>query len=159
MLKILRPWSAYLDVRNTSQIDSLDEDQINTILLYFTQTEDSMGANYKCRNEFSLAENHCQRALSYARLFDGKEELKTDSLCAALRALYEIYRNQGNFDEALLLVEEAYNCVAIIYYPVHPKVQDAASSLIECLVCKGDFNHADTFAQLKFESLKDPGMD
>jgi tetratricopeptide (TPR) repeat protein len=71
--------------------------------------------------------------------------------------LYEIYRDQGKFDEASILVEEAYNCVAVTNNPVHPKVQDAASLLIECLVCKGDFDHAETFAQLTLESLKDPG--
>jgi tetratricopeptide (TPR) repeat protein len=71
--------------------------------------------------------------------------------------LYVIYRDQGKFDKAWILVEEAYNCVAIAYNPVHPKVQDAASSLIECLVHKGDFEHAETFAQLTLESLKDPG--
>jgi len=116
-----------------------------------------MGATYKRRNEFNMAEDHCQRALSYARLYEGKEEVKTDLLCAALIGLYEIYRDQGNFDKALILVEEAYNCVAVTYNPVHPKVQNAASSLIECLVNKGDFDHAKTFAQLTLESLKDPG--
>jgi len=37
----------------------------------------------------------------------------------------------------------------------------AASSLIECLLDKGDFEHAETFAQLTLESLKDPanGLD
>jgi tetratricopeptide (TPR) repeat protein len=33
----------------------------------------------------------------------------------------------------------------------------AASSLIECLLDKGDFEHAETFAQMTLESLKDPG--
>jgi tetratricopeptide (TPR) repeat protein len=74
-----------------------------------------------------------------------------------LIGLYEIYRVQGNFDKALILVEEAYNCAAITYNPVQPMVQKAASSLIECLVDKGDFDHAETFAQLTLESLKDPG--
>jgi hypothetical protein len=161
LLEHLRPWSAYLDSNRTSQIDSLDEGQINTTLAYFTQTERNMGAIYKCRNEFNLAEDHCQRALTYARLYEGKEDLKTDLLCPALLELYDIQRNQGNNNEALILVEEAYNCVAVTYNPVHPMVQEAASSLIECLICKGDFEHAETFAQLTLESLKDPrnGLD
>jgi hypothetical protein len=62
-----------------------------------------------------------------------------------LIGLYEIHRDQGKFDEALILD------------PVHPKVQEAASSLIECLGDKGDFDHAELFAQLTLESLKDPG--
>jgi tetratricopeptide (TPR) repeat protein len=57
----------------------------------------------------------------------------------------------------LILVEEAYNCVPIAYNLVHPVVQKAAGSLIECLIHKGDFDHAETFAQLTLESLKDPG--
>jgi tetratricopeptide (TPR) repeat protein len=157
MLAHLRPWSTYLNVSNTSQIDSLDKDQINSTLLYFTQTEVRMGIIYKYRNEFNLAEDYCQRALTYARLFEGEEELKTDLLYSALIGLYEIYRNQGNYDEASIFVEEAYNCVAITYNPVHPLVQHAASSLIECNINKGDFDHAETFAQLTLDSLKDPG--
>jgi tetratricopeptide (TPR) repeat protein len=50
-----------------------------------------------------------------------------------------------------------YNCAAIAYNPVHPKVQNAASTLIECLIYKGDFDHAETFAQMTLDSLKDPG--
>jgi tetratricopeptide (TPR) repeat protein len=157
MLALLSPWSTYLDLNCTGQINSLDEDQINTTLAYFTQTERNMGEICSRRNEFNLAANHCQRALSYARLYEGEEEVKTDLLCAALIALFEFYRNQGNYDEALTLVEEAYNCVAVAYNPVHPKVQKAASWLIECLICKGDFDHAETFAQLTLESLKDSG--
>jgi tetratricopeptide (TPR) repeat protein len=157
ILELLRPWSVYLDSNRTSQIDSLDEDQIIITLANFTQIERSMGAIYKRRHEFNLAEDYCQRALSYARLYEGKEEMKTDLLCAALIGLYEIHRDEGKFDKALIFVEEAYDCVAVTYNPVHPEVQDVASSLIECLICKGDFEHAETFAQLTIESLKDPG--
>jgi tetratricopeptide (TPR) repeat protein len=157
MLTLLRPWSTYLNVSNTSQIDSLDEDQINNTLAYFSQAERNMGAIYKRRNEFNLAEDYCQQALTYARLFEGEEEVKTGLLCSALIGLYELHRDQGKFDKALTFVEEAYNCVAVTYNPVHPEVQKAAGALIECLICKGDFEHAETFAQLTLESLKDPG--
>jgi hypothetical protein len=157
MLELLRPWSAYLDSNRTSQIDSLDEYQINTTLLYFTQIEGNMGAIYKRRNEFNLAEDYCKRALTYARLFECEEKVKTGLLYSALIGIYEIHRDQGKFDKALIFVEEAYNCVAVTYNPVHPEVQDAASSLIECLINKRDFEHAETFAQLTLESLKDPG--
>jgi tetratricopeptide (TPR) repeat protein len=145
------------NVSNTSQIDSLEEDQINNTLAYFTRAERNMGAIYKRRNEFNVAEGYCQRALTYARLFEGEEEVKTGLLYDTLIGLYKSYRNQGKHDEALIFVEEAYNCVAVTYNPVHPKVQKAASWLIECLVNMGDFEHAETFAQLTLESLKDPG--
>jgi tetratricopeptide (TPR) repeat protein len=157
ILELLRPWSTYLDSNRTSQINRLKEGQVNDILLYFTQTEGKMGAIYKRRNEFKLAEDHCQRALTYARLFEGKEETKTGLLYSALIELFEIHRNEGKIDEALIFVEEAYDCVAVTYNPVHPSVQKAASALIDCLLCKRDFEHAETFAQLTLESLKDPG--
>jgi tetratricopeptide (TPR) repeat protein len=116
-----------------------------------------MGSIHTNRNQFDRAKNHCQQALSYAKLYEGEEELKTDLLCKALKVSYNFYIYQGNYDEALVFAEEAYNCVAIAYNPVHPKVQDAASTLIECLVYKGDFDHAETFAQMTLDSLKDPG--
>jgi hypothetical protein len=50
MLELLRPWSAYLDSNRPSQIDSLNEGQINTTLLYFTQKEGNMGAICKRKN-------------------------------------------------------------------------------------------------------------
>jgi tetratricopeptide (TPR) repeat protein len=157
ILELLRPWSTYLDSNRTIQIDSLDEDQINYTLLCITKIERNMGAIYGGRNDFNLAEDHCQRALTYARLFEGTEETKTDLLRAALIGLYEIRRCHGNYDKGLVFVEEAYNCVAVTYNPVHPKVQEAASWLIDCLIYKKDFEHAETFAQLTLESLKDPG--
>jgi hypothetical protein len=38
----------------------------------------------------------------------------------------------------LIFVEEAYDIVAIAYDPKHSKVQEAATTLIECLIHKGD---------------------
>jgi tetratricopeptide (TPR) repeat protein len=157
ILDILRPWSAYLDVSSASHIDSLDKDQISVILLYLSQTERNIANICTRRNQFDLSENHCQQALMFAKLYEGKEELKTVLLYEALRISYELHINQGNYDEALIFAEEAYNCVAIAYNPVHPEVQDAASALIECLIFVGDFDHAETFAQMTLDSLKDPG--
>jgi hypothetical protein len=73
MLELLRPWTAYLDLNCTSHIDSLDKDQIDYTLLIFSKTERNMGAVSMHRNELDLAENHCQRALSFARLYGGKK--------------------------------------------------------------------------------------
>jgi tetratricopeptide (TPR) repeat protein len=157
VLELLRPWSAYLDLNRTSHKDSLDKDQINDTLMLFSRTERIMAEICKQRNQFDLAENHCQQALSYAKLFKGKEEDKTEFVCRALKSFYMLRRDQGNYDEALTFAEEAYNCVAIAYNPVHPEVQNAASTLIECLIIKGDFGHAETFAQMTLDSLKDPG--
>jgi tetratricopeptide (TPR) repeat protein len=157
MLDILRPWSTHFDSNRPSHVGSLDKDQINHTLKLFSQTERNIAAICKRRNQFDQAENHCQQALFYAKFFEGKEEDKADVVCRALNTFYTLRRDQGNYDEALTFAEEAYNCVAIAYNPVHPKVQNAASTLIECLICKGDFVHAETFAQMTLDSLKDPG--
>jgi hypothetical protein len=76
ILELLRPWSAYIDLNRTSQIYSLDEDQINTTLLYLSQSECNIGSIYKRRNELIRAADHCQRALYFARSYERKEEMK-----------------------------------------------------------------------------------
>eukprot|EP00596_Hydrurales_sp_CCMP1899_P007459 CAMPEP_0119051712 /NCGR_PEP_ID=MMETSP1177-20130426/73245_1 /TAXON_ID=2985 /ORGANISM="Ochromonas sp, Strain CCMP1899" /LENGTH=183 /DNA_ID=CAMNT_0007031023 /DNA_START=659 /DNA_END=1208 /DNA_ORIENTATION=+ len=110
---------------------------------------------------FELAESYCQQALSHARLYEGTEEDKTDILCSALTVLYDLKIIQSNFVDALPFAEEAYNIVAITYNPVHPKVQEAAGALIECLMHKGDLYNSERFAEATLDSLKDPanGLD
>jgi tetratricopeptide (TPR) repeat protein len=105
-LELLRPWSAYLDLDCTGQIDSLDKDQINLTVMIFSQAEHNIGLIHMHRNNFDLAENCCQRALSYARLYEGKEEWKTESLCKALKTCYELHLCQGNHTDALIYAEE-----------------------------------------------------
>jgi tetratricopeptide (TPR) repeat protein len=63
---------------------------------------------------------------------------------------------QGNFVDGVLFAEEAYNCVAIAYNPVHSEVQRAAGGLIEILILKGDLYDAERYAQLTLDSIKDP---
>jgi tetratricopeptide (TPR) repeat protein len=157
MLDILRPWSTYLDLNRPGHIGSLDKDQINDTLLYFSQVERNMAEICIGRNQDDRAENHCQQALFYAKLFEGKEEDKTELVRTAFKTFCLLRGHQGNYDEALTFAEEAYNCVAIAYNPVHPEVQNAASTLIEWLIMKGDFGRAETFAQMTLDSLKDPG--
>jgi hypothetical protein len=41
------------------------------------------------RNQFNLAEIHCQQGLFYARLYEGTEDKKTDLLSGALKTFYE----------------------------------------------------------------------
>jgi hypothetical protein len=157
ILELLKPWSTYLDLSSASHVVGSNEDLINDVLFYSTQTERDIATIHRHRNQFDLSDNHCQRALSYARLYEGKEEVKTDLLCSVLQACYCLRRNQGNSDEALTYAEEAYDCVAVAYNPVHPEVQKAASNLIECLLYKDNFDQAETFAQMTLDSLKDPG--
>jgi hypothetical protein len=161
MLMLLRPWSSYLDLNCTSHTDSLDKDQIDHIIYYFALVESNIGVIHQHRNEFLLAEDHLQRALSYARMYEGEEEVKTHLLCSTLRSLYTLHRDQENFTDTLAFAEESYNCAAVAYNPVHPVVQDAASTLIECLILKDNFYDAERFAEATLDSLMDPanGLD
>jgi tetratricopeptide (TPR) repeat protein len=111
---------------------------------------------YQHRNQFVIAENHCQRAVSYARRYNEEGETKTTLLVDALTSYCHQQIYQGDFEGALPLAEEAYNCVAVAYNPVHPQVQEAAGVLIECLIHKGDLYDAERFGQATLDSLKDP---
>jgi tetratricopeptide (TPR) repeat protein len=142
---------------STSLRDSLSGDQINHILLELSATEQYLASIYSHRNQFDLADSYWQQALSHVRLYEGEEEKKTDILCTALSGYCDLQLTQGNYADAVAFVGEAYNCVAVAYNPVHPKVQKAAGRLIECLTHKGDFYDAERFAQATQDSLKDLG--
>jgi tetratricopeptide (TPR) repeat protein len=161
MLELSRPWSSKLDSNSTSQVDSLDKDQINSLLYLLSTTERNIAIILNHRNKFVLAESYCQQALSHARLYEGREEDKIDLVCSVLAAYHNLRSFQGNFIDALPFAEEAYDIVAIAYNPVHPKVQQAAGMLIECLMHKGDLYNAERFAEATLGSLKDPanGLD
>lgn len=94
-------------------------------------------------------------------MYEGTEEEKADELCRAFSTYGELRAAQGNYVDAVIFAEENYNCAAVAYNPVHPKVQRAASFLIEYLNHSGEIDRAETFAQLTLESLKDPmnGLD
>jgi tetratricopeptide (TPR) repeat protein len=156
MLNLLRPWSALIDSDDTCCLEVLDKYQVNIVTSYLSRTESEMAFLLMRRNEYSLAESHCNLALSYARRDDGAEEEKTSLLFDALTAYSNLRSRQGNLADAVTFLEEAYNCVAITYNPVHPKVQMAAGNLIGCLTNKGDYYNAETFAQMTLDSLKDP---
>jgi tetratricopeptide (TPR) repeat protein len=161
MLDLLIPWSSKLVSNSTSQIYSLDKDQINVVLYLLSTTELNIAMVHRCRNEFVLAESYCQQALSNARLYEGTKEKKTDLVCDAIIAIHDTRAFQGNFIDALPFAEEAYNLYAIAYNPVHPKVQEAAGTLIECLMHNGDLYNAERFSEATLDSLKDPanGLD
>jgi hypothetical protein len=61
-----------------------------------------------------------------------------------------------DYKNAITFAEEAYNCVAEAYNPVHPKVQSAAGTLIECLIHNGDWYDAERYSQVTLDSLRDP---
>jgi hypothetical protein len=157
MLELLRPWSVYFDTDSTDQINDLNKEQIGHLLMILSEVERRIAFNYALKSQFDQAENHCQRGLSYAKLYEGEEEEKTELLCKALRVYINLRSSQGKYADGVIYAEEAYNLVAMAYNPVHPKVQEAAASLIECLIHTGDLFNAERFAQATLDSLKDPG--
>jgi hypothetical protein len=101
-----------------------------------------------------IIKSHLKLALTYARLYEREVEMKAHVVCNALWANYENGKILG--DHGRNFVEEAYNCVAIAYSPVHLDVLKAASMLIECLSHEGDLYDAVRFAYFTLDSLKDP---
>jgi hypothetical protein len=122
IIDMLKPWSANFDLNSTSRVVSLSKDRTNYILMLLSQTERTVASIHLRRNEFDLADDYCQRAVSHARLFEGVEEDKTDMLSTALRVYCNLNRTQGNYAAAVTIAEESYNCVAMTYNPVHPEV-------------------------------------
>jgi tetratricopeptide (TPR) repeat protein len=82
--------------------------------------------------------------------------VKTDLLYIALGTYSELRRTEGKYVDAIELAKEAYDCVAVTYNPVHPKVQGAACTLIESLILNGEFYDGERYAQATLDSLKDP---
>jgi tetratricopeptide (TPR) repeat protein len=120
MVDLLRPWSVLLDSNSSNRIDSISKYQINKILMSSVFAEGNIALIYTDRSQFHIVETHCQRSLSCARLYEGTEEEKADLLCGALNKFYSLRSDEGNFADALHYAEEAYNCVAVAYNPVHP---------------------------------------
>jgi tetratricopeptide (TPR) repeat protein len=154
--QLLMPWSILIDSDVTNVKDVLNKDDTNHVLGLLSNNDGDWAGIHINRNEYNLAENHCQRALSSAKKYDGEIEKKTSLLRDAFRAYGNLRLRQDNYTDAVIFYEEAYNCVAMAYNPVHPEVQTAASSLIECLLHKGDLYDAERFSQMTLDSLRDP---
>jgi hypothetical protein len=152
-LNLVRSW---FESKVNNRIESFDKDQMSTLSRLLAKKEEKMAIIYMNRSEFDVSENHCQLALSYVNRYEGEEEIKAITLFEVLTTYCNLQKFRGNYIEALQLAEEAYNIVAIAYNPVHPSVQEAASTLIECLLHKGDLTNAEAYAQVTLDSLKDP---
>jgi hypothetical protein len=122
---LLRPWSVYFDSNSTSRIDNLSKAQNNEMLKTLVTTEGRIYTMYSRRNQINLADSHCEKAVTYARLlYEGIEEKQTDLLCTALTD-YCLFRSMlGNIADSVTFAEESYNVVAVAYNPVHSKVID-----------------------------------
>lgn len=152
MLEVLQPWSVYLD----SRTDSVSKEKLDTIFDLLSKVEQNKASIYSNRNQFDIAENHNQQAVAYARRYEQEGEIKTTLLLSTLTDYSQLLVKKDDLAGAMVLAEDAYNCVAIAYNPVHPQVQKAASILIDCLIRKEDFYNAERFAEMTFENLKDP---
>jgi tetratricopeptide (TPR) repeat protein len=156
MRQLLMPWSILINSDVTNVKDILNKDDAN-LVLGLLSNNDGDWANIRIhRNEFNLAESHCQHALSSAKRYDGEVEEMTSLLRDAYRNYGNLRSMQDNYTDAAIFFEEAYNCVAMAYNPVHPEVQTAAGNLIECLIHKGDLYDAERFSQMTLDSLRDP---
>jgi tetratricopeptide (TPR) repeat protein len=152
-LDILKPWYALIDLDSTDT-NSLNVDQVNKILNLSSSCENWMANISTNKRDYGRAESSCQKVLSCALRYEGDN--KTGLVFNAYRTYSALRRMQNNYKDAITWAEEAYNCVAIAYNPVHPEVQTAAGTLIECLIHTNDLEKAETFAQLTLDSLRDP---
>lgn len=155
ILGLLNRWSIYLDINVASEIDSLDKDQINHMLFRLSITEQEVANIHRRRNQFDLAESHCQRALLYARRYEGEFTEKTTLLLGAFKTCCDLRSAQEDYTGAAIFAEDAFNCVAKAYGPVHSEVQSASKILIECLIEKGDLHNAERYAELNLASFRD----
>eukprot|EP00596_Hydrurales_sp_CCMP1899_P004101 CAMPEP_0119037562 /NCGR_PEP_ID=MMETSP1177-20130426/5992_1 /TAXON_ID=2985 /ORGANISM="Ochromonas sp, Strain CCMP1899" /LENGTH=464 /DNA_ID=CAMNT_0006999011 /DNA_START=34 /DNA_END=1428 /DNA_ORIENTATION=+ len=152
MIDLIKPWSS----DDTSRIERMSTVQTNCILELSSRTDGKMASIHTARGEFSSAENLCKQALSSAKKYKPDGETKSLMLYNAFRMYCDIRIRQDDYSDASTFAEEAYNCVAIAYNPVHQEVQAAAGNLIDCLIQLGNFYDAERFAQVSLDNLKDP---
>jgi hypothetical protein len=122
VLELLAPWSVIIDSDDAIRVNSLAIDHINHILLLLPGAERSIAVIYTHGYKLKLAESHCKLALSYAKRYTGEEVHKTALPCDAYKSLCELRMRQDDYTSAVDYAEEAYNCVAVAYNPVHPEV-------------------------------------
>lgn len=122
MSEIAQPWSLYLDSDAVSQVDSLSREKIDTIFQLLLGIEQRKAESFANRRLFSDSEKHCQQALFYARRHNIEGVTKTTLLLGTLITCCNIRKLQDDFAGAVIMAEEAYNLVAILYNPVHPQV-------------------------------------
>jgi hypothetical protein len=94
------------------------------------------------KNQFIISEKHCQRCLHYSKkMVDGG--VKTYAVFNALRNIVQLREAQNDLEGAVSYAEDGYNLVVEAYDCVHPVVQEAAGTLISCLITKGDLYNAE----------------
>jgi tetratricopeptide (TPR) repeat protein len=158
-VSLLSPWLVYFDSNISSQTDL--GKNIEMLLQELHTMENGMAVVTMDRNQFDASEQHCQRSVTYSRRIGVEGEKKTTSISRALRTYVNLRQHQGDLSGAVSFAEEAYNLVVEAYDPVHPQVQNAASTLIYGLILQGDLENAERFAEQTYNNLRDHknGMD
>jgi hypothetical protein len=111
-LSILIPWLAYLDL----DTGDLEDHQIKHLLRKVSDLEYKMALVTMNRNQYLVAEGHCQRCLKYSRREGVEEEL------FALAAYVRLRQLEYDYSGAVTISEQAYNLAAESYDLVHPSV-------------------------------------
>jgi hypothetical protein len=151
-LCLLRPYLVHLDSNSNGRTDFT---QVDYALLQLSFTERRMADMAILRNQFKEADGRCQRSLAYSKRVHIEGEKKIDSILAALRTYVDLRQHEGKYSSAIVYAEEAYNVVVVAYDCVHPKVQVAASKLINLLIDNQDFYNAERFAEVTYANLTD----
>jgi tetratricopeptide (TPR) repeat protein len=160
-ISLLSPWYIYLESDSSDENNCLSIDQKTHLLDISYFAERRMASLTMERNQFDVAEGHCQRSLVFSRRFEVEGKRKTTLIFQALRRYAFLRSRQGNDSGAVEIAEEAYNLVVEAYDCVHPQVQEAANLLIETLIKVRNFYDAERYAEATYGNLKDHknGMD
>jgi tetratricopeptide (TPR) repeat protein len=136
------------------QRGTLQYGELDYLHILFYQVELQLAEIYSEKFEFVKAESHCQECLILAKKSNG--DIRTSSVCQALRVYSCLRRSQGRFKDAVSMAEEAYITASEAHCPEHPKVQEVAADLIDCLILTEQFSQAEAYARITYESLIDP---
>jgi hypothetical protein len=64
-------------------------------------------------------------------------------------------RATGGSFRSVKFAEDGYNSLVTAYDPAHSQVQEAAGTLIDCLIKLGDFYNAERYAEVTYSNLRD----
>jgi hypothetical protein len=117
------------------------------------QCERKITAAYNVKGQHDVAVTHSEQCLMFSRLMTGEHRISFEYLALGLCAI--VRRLQSRLPEAIELAEEAYILISGAFGPVHPDVQNAASTLIQLLIANGDYSRADDYARMNYENLTD----
>jgi tetratricopeptide (TPR) repeat protein len=154
-LSLLNPWLIHLERDAGNEIRSFTDFQMNQLLQRLHHMEKDLATIAMNRDQFDIAEGHCQRCFDYSQRYGLEGGQKTDMIFQAFRNYSNLREKKGDCSGALSFAEECYNLVAEAYDPVHSQVQEAAGILIRILIRKGDLFDAQRYAQQTYENLKD----